>query len=180
MDRNDGGGLTGIFNDTNIPLRETLTVSLGQGPIKSLPERTVGLPAGAAWIWPQWPHPSEGKPRKMPEASKLREGAHLAARLYTSMAHEGQGDHRGVTSINWPRPSDGHRPAPCALVSIYFIVSLFYSVNTKLYLGDFYLVFLKCICAYCNYKEYCLAYIAFFFLFPKLLSFHSMTDIATA
>lgn len=47
------------------------------------------------------------------------------------------------------RPPDGHQQAHCLLFSFYFTV-LLYSMNTKLYLGNFYPVFLKHFCAYCN------------------------------
>ena len=67
MDGNDGSGPASIFNDTNIKLRETLTVSPRQGPITPFPGRTVGLPAGAAEIQPQ--QDLKGKSRKTTEAS---------------------------------------------------------------------------------------------------------------
>lgn len=73
MNGSDGSRPTGIFNDTNIALKEVLAVPPGQGQIELLPDRTVGLQQGLQGYGHNGAYNSEGKPRKMLEAPKLRE-----------------------------------------------------------------------------------------------------------
>lgn len=117
---------------------------------KATPRKNSGSTAGAARIWPQRDLELWREAKENAGGTKARGGRPSNRMSKYQPGVWGQSDHLGVTDPKWPKPSDGHQQARWVLFSFHFMVSLFYSVKTKLYLGNFYLVFRKHFCAYFN------------------------------
>lgn len=143
MDGYGGGGPASVFNDTKVTPREMLAVSSRQGPKKAFPRENNGSA-------------SRGYKNSTSAGRLILKGSRGSYQTCqggrpSSRCHGARGEgHLRAPTIIQSRPSERHQQTHCTFFSFYFIVSLVYSVNTKLHLDGFYLVFLKHFCAYCN------------------------------